>query len=305
LPRLRALIESRIGTVLGLFVLAGMLLPGLALVPGAALPWIIGIILLFACSRIEPADIARIRPSEVLGFYLLRFLLLPVPVYAALHFAWPRLAEAGLLTALMPAGATAPALAGILGGNPALALGLVALSSLAAPVAVPAVFSLVGGAHIQLDTGAMMLTLALTIFTPVLLYGLVLRRVPPLARAMKANASAAALLLIGFALAVVVAKRRDMILADPGFVLLAAAFQAGLSFCFYAAGWAMGSLPGEARRRAAISYAVSSGAVNIVLGISLALLFFPPETSLILVAGEIPWVLALPLFRAFLARRQG
>ena len=63
----------------------------------------------------------------------------------------------------------------------------------------------------------------------------------------------------------------------------------------------MGRRP-KSRHRDKITYSLCSGANNITLAISLALLYFPPETSVFMVLSEIPWVLTLIPFRYALDR---
>lgn len=302
---IRHFIETRLGIVMGIAFLAGLFVPRLELISGAIVPWLIAVIIFLSCTKIHIDDIRQVRFKEALLFYILRFLLLPFGLYGLALYIVPSLSSAILLVALLPVGSMVPTLSGICGGNVALAMGLTIISSLAAPFTIPFAFAFVGGADIRLDIWAMFISLALTIFVPVLVYFMVVRKVEPLKIILRRNSSAASILLISLAIIIVVAKKRDVFLGGGELLLENIIIQFVLFGLFYLLAWFYGhigrrffvtNLDGAANRRV-ITFILASGAMNIALGISLGFQFFSPEVVAFIVLGEIPWILILAFYR--------
>lgn len=299
--RFRSFIEHGLSPVLIASFMLGLFVPGLERLPGWLVLWILGVMIFFACARITMAEIRRIRLREAALFYGVRFVVLPVVLFLVGRTVLPEELSYGvLLLALTPAGASVGVLCAVMGGSIALGLGIAVVSSLLAPFVLPSVFALFGQS-LDLDVFGIFKTLSLMIFLPVMLYFGAARRVPPVRRWVQAQSRFVSVLLLGGMLAVVVASRRSQFLDDIPFVLICLAVLFGLFGLFYVFGWIFGRRADFAHR---ISYALSSGAMNNALGISLAFLYFPPQVTLFMVLSEVPWVLCLPLFQIFLKKKQ-
>lgn len=308
MDRFRLWVEGHAGLTILIFFGLGLVLPVLPQIPDVVILPMIACVIFCASAKIRRRDMALIRPRQVLGFYLLRFLLLPALLYGIAQSFLPMPIAIGvLLIALVPTGSTAPAFAAIFGGNASLALGLLALSSLLAPIALPLLFPLLTGDALEIDRWRMFFNLAAVILLPVFAYQILIRPRPKLHQPMEHYASFISVLIIAVVLAIVVAKRRGDILTAPDLVLLCIAVQSVLALGFYMFGWFWGKMQSqkpEDARELAITYALGSGMMNIAIGIGLSFAFFSPEVQLFMVMGELPWMLGILLFRRFLDRGQ-
>lgn len=300
LTQIRTFIEAHFGALLLLAFILGLTVPALENTPKNVILVLQATIILFACSKIRLADFSDFRARDVAGFYILRFILLPVLMfYAAALFA-PEYKYALLLLGTMPCGATLPAMMNILGGNPALGLTATTLSGLLSPFVVSAIFAAVSTMGLQLDILGMFQTLFIVIFCPVLLYFGLLRRIEPLKLTMRTNASMMAIILIFGVIMIVVAYQRERFFQEPEFFIEAFIIGAIAYFIYYALGWFL------FRRRdlgTRISYSLMGGNNNIALGISLAALYFPEKEMFILVVWEILWIMGVTLFQLYVKKR--
>lgn len=296
MAKVRAVIESHFGLFLLAAFALGLAVPGVQDTPKNVILILQAAIILFACSKIRLADFQGFRPREIAGFYILRFILLPVAMFFAAVWTVPEYKYALLLLGLMPCGATLPAMMGILGGNPALGLTATTVSGLLAPFVVFVMFALFSTLDLQLDLWGMFQTLFFVIFCPVIVYFGMLRRFGPLKLAMRENASMMAILLIFGVIMIVVAYQRDRFFTEPVFFIQAFAVGAVAYFIYYALGWFVFA---RHDRRTRISYALMGGNNNIALAISLAALYFPAREMFILVVWEILWIIGVTLFQLF------
>ncbi len=300
LTQIRTFIEAHFGALLLLAFVLGLTVPALENTPKNVILVLQATIILFACSKIRLADFSDFRARDVAGFYILRFILLPVLMfYAAVLFA-PEYKYALLLLGTMPCGATLPAMMNILGGNPALGLTATTLSGLLSPFVVSAIFAAVSTMGLQLDILGMFQTLFIVIFCPVLVYFGLLRRIEPLKLTMRTNASMMAIILIFGVIMIVVAYQRERFFQEPEFFIEAFIIGAIAYFIYYALGWILFRRRNLSTR---ISYSLMGGNNNIALGISLAALYFPEKEMFILVVWEILWIMGVTLFQLYVKKQ--
>lgn len=129
----------------------GLVLPGddwSWLTPGV--PLLLGGILFFACLRLPwhavveaVGDGARWR--RVGWLTILKMLILPLAAWALVQLLAPAWSAGILLVALMPAGLSSVAMAGLMGGNALTALLLVVATSLLCLITVPGLLALLAG----------------------------------------------------------------------------------------------------------------------------------------------------------------
>lgn len=287
-------IAGRFNTALLAGALIGLFMPGLDHLPdGAALVQIAAIIF-FSCARINAADLKAIDKKAAAGFYVLRFLAFPVAAYAVALRVVPDSATGVLLLSLMPAAVASTAVAGITGANASLALAATVVTNALCPFVIPAVIGLTVGRSVDIDSARLLTTLCLGIFTPALLYYLGARRSSALKAWVKRESQFYAVLFSGGLVVVVIASRRDILLADPALALEPLLLGTALYAVMYAIGWVYAARMAVPDRR---TYAICSGVNNIALCAAVAVLYFPPMTAVFVVLGEIPWIAGVALFK--------
>lgn len=292
-------IETHFNICLAIAFVAGLVVPGLEMVPDSTVIFMTGVLIYLACPRITPDELHQVDIVQLAIFCVARFMLLPFALFYGAHFVVPDLAPAVLLLMLMPAGVAAAALSALNSGNVSLALALTVVSSLLAPAIVPSAFSFTGSA-VNVDTWSLFLTLVMIVFLPILLYFGGAVRVPRLKDLTARVSKVGTILFLCLMMAVVLAKKRDVFFEDPAFLLEAFAVLGVLFAAGYGFGWLLAFRQGRAQQ---ISFAVSSGAMNNALGIGLALVYFDDKTSLFMVLSEVAWIASLVLFQAVVKRK--
>ncbi|MCB1591390.1 MAG: hypothetical protein KDI90_02950 [Alphaproteobacteria bacterium] len=302
IAKIRPVIEGHFGLFLMAAFVLGLTVPGLKETPKIVILILQALIILFACSKIKLDDFKDFKPKEIAGFYILRFIALPVVMFFISAWTVPEYKYALLLLGLMPCGATLPAMMSIMGGNPALGLTATSVSGLLSPFVVFAMFAVFSTLELQLDLWGMFQTLFFVIFCPVIVYFGVLRRFEPLKLSMRSNASMMAIIFIFGVIMIVVAYQKDRFFTEPLFFFAALSVGAVAYFIYYALGW---FLFAKRDLKTRISYALMGGNNNIALAISLAALYFPAREMFILVVWEILWIMGVTLFQLFIKYRAG
>ncbi len=278
----------------------GLVIPQAANIP----TWVVVLSLasgvFMACFGIRIQELSQLHPTRILGFYVARFIIVPVVAYHLLAVPAPTQALAVFLLAACPPGISAPAMNRLFGGNISLGFVLTLVGNLLIPLILPFMLFELVGHQAELDTRGMVQTLLLTILAPMFVF-LCLRKNRVLHKFIDIHGAYLTILFIGLTIAIAVAKHRTMILDAP--LALIPLFLLGLG-CFgffYLFGWFFYR---RESRRNKIAQSLSSGAINISLGVTLALLYFPPEISLFLIVAEIPWILALMPFKNLILRHR-
>jgi len=120
---------------------------------------------------IRPGDILstlRDSPGKIAILAALKLLILPACIYALFRLIYPEYAAGALLLSGVSTGVVAPFISTLVGGNGALVLLLVVISSLLVPLTLPAVVKVLLFQDISLPLGAMVRNLAIVIFIPIL-----------------------------------------------------------------------------------------------------------------------------------------
>jgi predicted Na+-dependent transporter len=220
-----------------------------------------------------------------------------VALWALAHAFAPTYANGVFLLALVPAGVASPAFASIFGGAVAPAFAIVIVSQILTPFLIPLQFAWLGGVVAAPDPKALFMTMVWCIFLPMLVYAAI-RKHEPTRAYMYAQNKMFSVLLVAFVIAMAIAKQREVILSGEG--LLPAFIATSLCFvCFMASAWYL--FPRRARDER-IAYATCSSFNNAALGVSLALLHFPPPVVLFVAVSEMSWSLLPFMFRFFLTR---
>lgn len=302
---LRRHIEGHFSTMLLVACGLGLLLPGLDTLPNETAVATLAALMFLSFFSLREGEWKTLHWPSLAGYYGLRYVLAPWLLWLAVRPFSPEYAIGVFLLGTLPAAVSSPAIANIYGGAVAPAFIIVIVSQLATPFLVPGQFALLAGvgagvgAEVIPNPFDLFCTMAWCIFLPGALY-LPLRRHAGLAGHVQRNGKLWAMGLVAFVIALVVAKQRGAILAQ-GFGLLGLlGLNAGCYLLFIALGW----LCAKGRpREAQVTYAVCSGFNNAALGVSLALIHFPPAIILFVAVSEIAWSLQPMLFGLFFRRK--
>jgi BASS family bile acid:Na+ symporter len=281
-------------------LILGILTPGFEKTPAMLPAWILGGVIFFACSNITLSSIKSINLCDAIIFYVLRFLLLPLAVYAAFSWIYPTFSISSLLLTALPSGTSSSALTLIAGGNTAFSLGITVVSGLLSPFTVPALMNVAGTNDLHLDTFGMFSSMAQIIFVPMGLYFLIARRIKPVREWSQKNTKWLSTSLTAITLFIVVAMQRDEFLKNIPFLAENIAISIFVFFIIFIFGLVAARGKDHPLKIATI---ISSVIMNNALGISIALLYFPTNVSIFMVLSEIPWVLSVSFLQRFLKEK--
>ncbi len=284
--RFRTLIESHFGAVLLLAVIVGLVAP-LRDIPDDAASVALAMLTYASCFKLRDGGFSDIRWRDVARFYVVRYLILPVVLFGIAHVLIPDYALGVFLLALVPAAVSSPAFAHMFGGSVPPAFAVVTVSTLLAPFLIPLQFAWASDVAMNISPMGLFHTLAFCIFLPMALY-VPTRNLPRWGNAMYDNVKLISIVLVAFVIALVIAKQRTVILADlPALITPFIA-----SFACYASFLACAIWLGRNQPRTdTVTYTVCSGFNNVALGVSLALLHFPPNIILLVAVSEIAWAM--------------
>lgn len=248
-----ALAEPR---VFSWFLVAGLVTPALALVMLA-----MGLTL-----RLD--DFARIarRPGPVALALIAQFTVMPLCGWAtATLLGLPPAFAAGLiLVCCCPGGTASNVIAYLARADVPLSVSMTAVSTLAAPLATPALASWLIGDRIEVETWGLVRDSLAVVLLPVAL-GLLLRRIAPgfANRAERWAAPLASMLVVLIVAAILGVNRGALITA--GFPLLAGVLVAHSGGFFF--GWVFGvlALPTAAARTLCIEVGMQNSGLGVVL----------------------------------------
>lgn len=298
---MRAWVENNFNWVLLIAFGIGLFAPGLHLVPPGTVIAMTGVLIFFACSKIHPEDFLAFDAYQVGVFTLFRFLLFPVGLYYLALPIIPDLAPGVLLLSLMPAGVSVSALCAISGGNVALGLSLTLITSVLAPVLVPAAFSFIGN-DVGINIWDLFLTLLLVVLVPVLVYFGGAIRVPAVRQWVGDTTRFFSVVILALIMCIVVAQKRETLMQEPMFVVASLIVLAGLFALYYLFGLVAGVVKEDRGSRIAITYA--SGAINNALAIALAYAYFTPKVALFMVLSEVVWIGAIAVYQTILNKKK-
>ncbi len=227
--------------------------------------------------------------SKALIYSILRFVLLPIAIYYLLLPFGNFYAFALFFLALMPGGTSSPALCALMGGNFNLSLFILVVSNVIIVATVPLLAPVYARSVLDIDALSLFKTLVITIFLPFFVH-LPLRRFVKASNWMKSNLSFIVIICLSLMLMLAISRNRDLLLGNPGMAAVYFAISLVFFLFLYLAGWLIGFI-GKTGDHVAGS--VSSGSNNIGLAISLSLLYFSPQITLLYIFGEFAWVFGL------------
>lgn len=256
-------------------------------------------ILFITFVKINPPDlISHARRPLFLGYILsVNLILIPVICYLlTLHMDLDLRISLVLLSTL-PSGTAAPALTEIIGGDTALSLMMTVLSTLLAPITIPLIFYLLFSTKIELSYMNMFLSLLCFIILPMLAAQATRKFLPSVIEKGSKYLGPITVMLIMLLAMTAIGKQADYIRAHIADMVIILITLFALFILFQAAGFftAFG-LPANER----IALSISKMAMNNVLGIVIAMNFFNPRVTLILILSVLPWNTLPGLYKLYL-----
>ncbi|MCU6480399.1 bile acid:sodium symporter family protein [Arthrobacter sp. A2-55] len=271
-------------TIFPLLVIAagilGFLLPGSFKPLAPSVPYLLGIIMFCMGLTLTLPDFAAVakRPWAVALGLAAHYVIMPGAgwlIATGLHLS-PELAAGVILVGCAPSGTSSNVMAYLAKGDVALSVAVATISTLVAPIVMPALTLFLAGSFLHVDAGAMMLDILKTVLLPVvagLLARLFLNRMVDFVLPVLPWISAVVISLI---VAIVVAGSASKIVAAGGIVFLAVVLHNGF-------GLGLGYLAGKAGRldaRARRALAFEVGMQNSGLAATLATAHFSPLAAL-------------------------
>lgn len=234
-----------------------------------------------------------VRSSLV--YFALRFAVMPVIVYYLTAPISEFYAVCGLVLLLLPAAVSAPAFTTMFGGNAALSLKLLVLTSFLSIAAIPLIVQMVLG-KVEIEAGRMTVAMMYVIVAPFILH-LPFRGNLKIRNAITGNIPLITAVGLAVIFIVSTSKNREIILGNPEIMLVYAIISLLIYLFLYAAGYFLMKGKPAADR---IAYSVCSGANNIGLGVTLTALFFPSEMNVFFIVSQLAWIFVLiPVRRLF------
>ncbi len=277
-------------TILFLFTVAGFIVPQPGANAGHFILVVLALIIFSSSFKVRfSTSFFRAHAAIILGFYVLRFIVLPVVVFWAVMPFSSFYASSLFLLCVLPAGVTAPALTNVFGGNISLALALLIISSFFTPFLLPLLSGALMQEVLEIDRFRLFITLFATVILPYLLH-LPLRSHARTTQWMQHHDSFISIVGIGLIFALAIATYRPILLGQPQDILpyVLAAFTAFVGLYFF--GWFACYKSPKADRLAVL---FNSGANNVALGVVISFLYFPVSTGVFFIVCEIVWVLIL------------
>jgi predicted Na+-dependent transporter len=292
-----AFIQRNFGVLLLLSCLAGMFIPQ----PGSFTPIIVQFALAFIlfCSFFQinfsaSSFVADFRISAV--FWLLRFVVIPVAVFFIFTWISDFYALILLLSLVLPSAVSSPSFTTIFGGKPDLSMKILVFSSFLAVITVPFLISILAGSPAKINQGKMLMTLVYTIIVPFIVH-LPLRKLTKIRGVITRYNALFTLAGLSTIFIIVTARNKPEILDNIFRVGLYSLISLVIYSFMYILGYYLLPNQPNANRR---TFAISSGANNIGLGVTITALFFPGDINIFFIISQLMWVVMLvPLRRIF------
>jgi predicted Na+-dependent transporter len=292
-----AFIQRNFGVLLLLSCLVGMFMPQ----PGSITPVIVQLALAFIlfCSFFQinftaSTFVADFRISAT--FWLLRFVVIPVVLFYLFTWISDFYALILLLSFVLPSAVSSPSFTAIFGGKPDLSMKILVYSSFLAVITVPFLISILAGSSVKINQGKMLMTLIYTIIVPFIVH-LPLRKLTKVRGVITRYNALFTLAGLSTIFIIVTARNKPEILDNIFRVGLYSLISLVIYSFMYILGYYLLPNQTNANRR---TFAISSGANNIGLGVTITALFFPGDINIFFIISQLMWVVMLvPLRRIF------
>lgn len=301
MQRLNAFINRFFGLILLLAAVSGLFIPAISLDTATLIIISLAVIIFASFFKVglnRSLFIDDLVPAS--GYFVMRFVILPVAAYFLIGLLNPFYANAFLLLLLLPAAVSSPAFVAMFNGNVSLSLKILVFSSFLSILTIPVFCGLLLSKEINIEGRHLFYTMIYTIVIPFMVH-LPLRRFKGLRRIITQNSPLITALGLIIVFVAATSNNRSIILENPVKVLLYTFLSVISYLVLYFIGFYFVYHQDKPRR---ISYSVSSGANNIGLGVTLTTLFFPGEVNVFFIIAQLSWIFMLIPMRYFYARRK-
>ena len=236
--------------------------------------------------------------KEVLVFFAIQMILLPIAIYFATKWFSEYFAQALFLLCAAPAWFAAISFTRIMWWNTLLALCITIVSSVLVPVSIPLLSYYIVKNEIQVDTLQMFIDLVLYCIIPLIAWYLTKRYIPKVATALTPHIDLISIILIAFMIAWPVWENAAAFLSTPITKLL---LIVGILFVLaFILQWLGRYIFANKTKAEKISWWIAKCFMNISLATVIAAKYFAPEVLLIVILYEFPWDLMLIPYRYFI-----
>jgi bile acid:Na+ symporter, BASS family len=251
----------------------------------------------FLTVRLDEIGILLKRsPGAVALFTLFKLLLLPVAVYFLFLLIAPAYAVSALLLAAVSTGVTAPFISSVVGGNSALVMVLVVVTSPLVPFTLPLLVEVLLGQTVEISFAGMIRMLATVILVPIASVELLRRWAPRTLLPLIRWNYPISLLLFALINLGVFSQYSDFFRREPALLLEATGVATLLAALFVVpGGFLFRKGPVEDR----IAGAVAAGNINNVLVIVFASRFFSPLEPTVAALYLIPYFAVIVPLRIY------
>lgn len=295
----RDFLVNNFNLVVIICVILGLIIPGLEYLPKSSAMILISTGIFFSCSNVSINELRHINIKSAIKFYVIRFLLFPVPVYYLALYLFPEYALGVLLVLLAPVGVSATALSGMLKANTSLVLSATVITSMLVPFIIPLIIFYLVGSEIEVDILTLFIPLGLGIFVPIFMYFGIVRRFNWAKSWVRRESQLLSSLSVAVMLGIVTASQKEHIFSNVdglflvlaiGFVLFA--FIYGIAYLF-----SFGMTFYERK-----TYMICSAVNNTPLIAGISVLYFSAETTMLCVLIEVPWIVTTILLKRYVDR---
>lgn len=294
-------IENNFAIFIAMAFLVGLAIPDHAGRLNPYITYLLMGIMYLTILKIDLKELAKTASEPKHLIYLSLIILFAIPFYSylATRLLYPSIIVPAIIFGSLPAAMASTSYTDLLGGNVHITLLLTIITSLAAPVTMPLIVSILAGVETQAGYTDMLLMLAKAIFVPFLLAILTKRAARRTIERTRDYYSIVNIGLLFLLIAGPVGANADVMLKDPLESAKVTIYSMALMGSFHFIGWfALWKRPMRDKVASATAIAYS----NITLGVVFAYEFFPPEVVVGVVLFEIAWNLLPIPFQALVKK---
>jgi bile acid:Na+ symporter, BASS family len=230
---------------------------------------------------------------RIILFTVVKLVVLPVIIYFVFYVFAPDYALSALLLTGVSTGVVAPMISNMVGGNSALVLLVVVVTSALAPFTLPALIKVVAAKEVVISFVSMMQMLATAIFVPIIVVEIIRYLLPRLVEPILKIQFPAALLLFSLMNLGIFYRYAAFFKKEPSVIIMATAVALVLAAIYCVVGvlfFRKGSLENQ------LAGAVMLGNLNNVLVIVFSSEFFGPVEPLVAAMYVLPFfAIVIPL----------
>jgi BASS family bile acid:Na+ symporter len=237
---------------------------------------------------------------RILLFTVLKLAILPVILYLVFYYVAPDYALSALLLTAVSTGVVAPMISNMVGGNSALVLVVVVITSAVAPFTLPVLIKIVAAKEVAISFLAMLRMLATVIFIPIAIVEIIRYLMPRLVAPIQKIQFPLSLFLFALINLGVFYRYAPFFRKEPSVIIIAMVMAFVLAAIYCVVGIALfwkGSMENQ------LAGAVMLGNLNNVLVIVFSSEFFGPVEPLVAAMYMIPFFVIVIALRYYRHRR--